>query len=357
MKKLRKFFIGLIVAIVISLITPVLYGTTVEAKDKKLRLNYSWVNVSVGGSIKLKVKGTSKKVKWKSSNKKIATVGKKGKITGKKIGRCTVTAKVKNHRVKCKVRVKKLGKKTYKFTSAALTLSTLKLNVKDIDYNNEGNPVMSDRNGTFKLTALNYSKSVLWKTSNSAVAVVDNGLITAVAEGKCNIIAVIDGKSYICSVIVTNSHNPQQVDEQKVIYEMTGYINEARVKAKATPLKIKEELNAVAHKRVKEISSEKKNFSHTRPNGLTYRSAYNEAGIKKYLYTGENLAYILDRISNMQVMTKMAFDNLYNSSSHRAIIENPEYEYIGIGYKNAGGYKLDGKTVGVEAYWVQEFYA
>ena len=61
----------------------------------------------------LKVNGATKKVKWSTSNKKIAAVNQKGKITAKKPGTATITAKVNGKTLKCKVTVKK-NQITYK---------------------------------------------------------------------------------------------------------------------------------------------------------------------------------------------------------------------------------------------------
>lgn len=58
-----------------------------------------------GESCKLKVTGTKKKVKWSSSNKNVATVSSNGKVTAKKEGLVTITAKISNKKYKCKVEV------------------------------------------------------------------------------------------------------------------------------------------------------------------------------------------------------------------------------------------------------------
>ena len=55
----------------------------------------------VGDSFKLKVTGTRKKPKWSSSNKKVATVNKKGIVRAKKAGKATITAKVNGKKLKC----------------------------------------------------------------------------------------------------------------------------------------------------------------------------------------------------------------------------------------------------------------
>ena len=73
----------------------------------KYRLNCKKLTLKLKGSYTLKVYGAKKKVKWKSSNKKIASVISKGKvkakIKAKKVGRCKVYAKIGNKKLICKV--------------------------------------------------------------------------------------------------------------------------------------------------------------------------------------------------------------------------------------------------------------
>ena len=80
-----------------------------HAHAASIKLSNTKVYLVKGDSFKLTVKGTKAKVKWKSSNKKIATVSK-GKIKAKKNGKCTITAKVKGKTLKCKVTVQKATK-------------------------------------------------------------------------------------------------------------------------------------------------------------------------------------------------------------------------------------------------------
>lgn len=85
----------------------------------KVRLSKKNIMLIKGKSYKIKLKGAkSKKVVWKSNNKKIATV-KSGKIKAKKRGRCSVIAKYKGKKYKCNVKVKnnKQSKKLPKPTS------------------------------------------------------------------------------------------------------------------------------------------------------------------------------------------------------------------------------------------------
>lgn len=72
---------------------------------KAAKLNQKTLSIKVGQSKTLKVKNTTKKVKWSSSNKKVAKV-KAGKVTGVKAGKATIKAKVGNKTLKCTVTVK-----------------------------------------------------------------------------------------------------------------------------------------------------------------------------------------------------------------------------------------------------------
>lgn len=69
------------------------------------------VSLKKGKSVKLTIKrnpiSATEKITWTSSNKKVATVDKNGKVTGKKAGKATITAKTSNgKKATCKVTVK-----------------------------------------------------------------------------------------------------------------------------------------------------------------------------------------------------------------------------------------------------------
>ena len=101
MKKRLILFLLLLMALM-------LIPTVGVAAKKKPKLNKKKITLTVDGKFKLKVKNTKAKVKWKSSNKKIATVNKKGKVVAKKAGKATIYAKVKKKKLKCTVRVKRI---------------------------------------------------------------------------------------------------------------------------------------------------------------------------------------------------------------------------------------------------------
>lgn len=81
---------------------------TVDAATK-IKLNKSKATIQIGKTITLKVNGINKSnnVKWKTSNKSVATVSKKGKVIGKKKGKVIIIATVNKKNYKCAITVKK----------------------------------------------------------------------------------------------------------------------------------------------------------------------------------------------------------------------------------------------------------
>ncbi len=92
----------LVLLLTIALVLPFGAGGEVQAK-KKISLNRKRVTLKVGKSTRLKVKGTKKKVTWKSNKKKVATVNKKGKVRARRVGNARITAKVAGKKLVCRV--------------------------------------------------------------------------------------------------------------------------------------------------------------------------------------------------------------------------------------------------------------
>lgn len=82
----------------------------VTVKEPYIKLNKMKISIKKGKSYKLKAKISSNlessDLKWKTSNKKVVSISKDGKITAIKKGKATVTAYIGSVKAKCKITVK-----------------------------------------------------------------------------------------------------------------------------------------------------------------------------------------------------------------------------------------------------------
>ena len=85
------------------LICTILPATTADAA---IKMNKTKLTLSEGSQYQLKLSGTTKTIKWTSSNSNIVKVSTKGKLTAMKEGKAIITAKVSSKSYKCNVTVK-----------------------------------------------------------------------------------------------------------------------------------------------------------------------------------------------------------------------------------------------------------
>lgn len=98
--------VGLAVLLALGAIGLAALSPTEAHAAAKPKISSTSKKVVKGKTFTLKVKNADgKKVTWKSSNKKVATVSKKGKVTAKKAGSATITATVAGKKLTCKVKV------------------------------------------------------------------------------------------------------------------------------------------------------------------------------------------------------------------------------------------------------------
>ena len=108
--KLWKLWAAL--ALVLCLAAPVFHTQSLchysaaLAEAKTVRLNMTEATVYNSQSVQLKLMNAKDGVTWKSSDKKVAVVNSKGKVTGKKAGTVTITAVSGDRTYNCKVTVK-----------------------------------------------------------------------------------------------------------------------------------------------------------------------------------------------------------------------------------------------------------
>lgn len=110
---MKKFLKGLSICLCLALVNvsslPNVTINKAEAKVKKPKLSKTSLELKEGDSATLRLNNAiAKKVKWYSSNKKVATVSSKGKIKAISFGNVIITAKYKNKSYKCKVTVDKV---------------------------------------------------------------------------------------------------------------------------------------------------------------------------------------------------------------------------------------------------------
>lgn len=171
---------------------------TVKQAVKNIKLNKTLITGRKGTKVTLKAKVTPTKadnriVKWQSSNKKIATVNKKGVVTVKGKG-CAV--------IKCTS-----GDGSGVYSKCVVNNSS---KAKSIKLNKKSAKISAGLGLKLKTTVKGNCKEVLWKSSNNKVATVtDNGIVKGIENGKAVIsVQTMDGSKKVakCTVTVTG-HN------------------------------------------------------------------------------------------------------------------------------------------------------
>ena len=168
-------------------------------KVTKLTLNKKSATLYQGAdkaysSIKLKATVKPKKsakVKFTTSNKKIATVSSNGVVKAKKAGKVTITAKAGSKKAVCKITVKKVSKKIKK-----ITVKKSKVTVY-VGKTSKISTTVTPKKVTIK--------KLTYKTSNKKVATVTaKGVIKGVKAGTAKItVAAVDGSNKKATVAVT----------------------------------------------------------------------------------------------------------------------------------------------------------
>ncbi len=110
--KLRKI-VSLCIIIALAIVCVTYIAPTTKASAAETKINKKKYELEVGGKFTVKLKNVPKgtTVKWYSSKKSVATVGKKtGKITAKKVGKANIYTKIGNKKYTCKITVIKNNK-------------------------------------------------------------------------------------------------------------------------------------------------------------------------------------------------------------------------------------------------------
>lgn len=163
-------------------------------------LNVGSVGMNVGGSWALTAtvyptNATNQGVTWSSNNTSVATVSSSGVVTAKAAGTATITVKTNDggKTASCTVSVYAAS---ISVTGISLDKSSMSLSVGNSDYLK---PIIIPSNAS--------NTGVTWTSSNTSVATVSSGVVTARAEGNAVITAKTNDGGYTanCSVTVTGS--------------------------------------------------------------------------------------------------------------------------------------------------------
>lgn len=115
MKSIKKLFFLFTLMLCLGSFFPVDAPITPQAQTVQAasaKISRKTLTLTKGKSAVLKVTGTKSKITWSSSNKKVAAVSQKGKVTAKKAGSATITAKAGKKLFKCKITVKSPASQT-----------------------------------------------------------------------------------------------------------------------------------------------------------------------------------------------------------------------------------------------------
>jgi uncharacterized protein YjdB len=177
----------------------------------KVQLNQASATLTKGNTLQLKAtvspsNASNKNVTWSSSNKNVATVDAKGKVTAKGNGTATITAKAADGSKKsasCKV--------TVNVKASGVELDQTSVTLKK-GKTRQLKATVSPSNAS--------NKNVTWSSSNQKIAVVDsNGKVTAKGKGIATIVATAaDGskKSASCKFTVTEGFDSTDISGRLV---------------------------------------------------------------------------------------------------------------------------------------------
>ena len=198
MKLRKRFGVVLVLAMLVSML-----AMTVTASAAKL--NKKKATITVGKTVTLKVKGTSAKATWSSSDEEVATVSSKGKVKGVSEGTATIKAKVGSKTYKCKVTVKAAGSTPEPTPSGNVEFKNIPNNTVYL-YGEANADTANVVSGHYKFDLKPFLSpagvAATWTTSNADVAVVNNGVVQAVTNGSATITATTSNGSASVVVVV-----------------------------------------------------------------------------------------------------------------------------------------------------------
>ena len=176
----------------------------IQAATKKVALNRSSLKMIKGTSYQLRLNNNKRKIRWSSSNAKIASVSSKGTVKAVKNGSAKIYAKVSATGTVTGV---KAGKTTIKAAIGAKKYTST-ITVKNPSFTLNASKITLSKGQSYivKPKAAPTAK-ITWRSSNSAVASVNTkGVILAKKSGSATISAKANGITRTISITVTNPY-------------------------------------------------------------------------------------------------------------------------------------------------------
>ena len=177
----------------------------------KSSLSFTSLNDTQTLTSTLTPSNTTDSVTWESSNTDIATVNSSGVVTSKAVGSCAITATCGSKSATCNV--------TVRIACTGLSLNKTSHTMNLYKYQNS---TSADNSVTLTATVApaNTTDSVTWKSSNTNVATVSNGVVAAKAAGTCTITATCGSKSATCAITIIAA----SLDIDIIFYTLIGNI-------------------------------------------------------------------------------------------------------------------------------------
>ncbi len=197
--------------------------TGAKKQTVSITLNKPVYTLKKGKTVKLKATlnqaAKKKGVEWKSSNPKVVSVSKSGKVAAKKNGKATITARIKGTKVKAASRI-----------TVGTPVSRIRLNRKSVT-------LKAGQKFTLKATVYPKKaavKKVAYKSSSRKTATVSKkGVIRAVSAGTAKIMVTAadgSGKKASCTVKV------KKIQNQKSRRSRRNQQNQRNQRSRRSPL-------------------------------------------------------------------------------------------------------------------------
>jgi len=265
--------------------------TTLEFKDTEMLLN-------VGDTVYLYLTqgDAGHELAFESSNESVVEVTQDGTITAIAKGNAVITSQMNGAVAHLKITV--IAPKTINIV--------LERNIYSLGDIVEFDVIVSPESKSCDV-------SVTCPESGGSLikAVLNNSLVLDCAG--LYVISAVSGDVLVSTQLVA-------FDLESFANEVFELTNNEREALSLDPLEHDEDLNKAASIRALEIST---HFSHTRPDGSSFATAYFEAEVIPGRW-GENLAAC-------QKTPQEVIQDWMESESHRAAMLNPEYLYMGVG--------------------------